>query len=68
MLYFPHNYLPLRGLIISDVSRQARKRSGTGICHVMLRGVNREYRRKMWRFLLEESPHFGAVSLPALAV
>jgi hypothetical protein len=42
MLRYPNNCVPLCGIITSDMPRQARKTSGTGIYHVMLRGINRQ--------------------------
>ena len=37
-----NNYVPLRQLKTSIMPRQARKTSGTGVYHVMLRGINRQ--------------------------
>ena len=42
MLTYYNNYVPLVQLKIINMPRQARKTSGTGIYHVMLRGINRQ--------------------------
>jgi len=42
MLRCSNNYVPLCRLIETEMPRQARKVSGTGIYHVMLRGINRQ--------------------------
>ena len=42
MLRCSNNYVPLCRLIETEMLRQARKVSGTGIYHVMLRGINRQ--------------------------
>ena len=42
MLTYYNNYVPLVQLKTRDMPRQARKTSGTGIYHVMLRGINRQ--------------------------
>ena len=41
MLTYYNNYVPLVQLKTINMPRQARKTSGTGIYHVMLRGINR---------------------------
>ena len=45
MLTYYNNYVPLVQLKTINMPRQARKTSGTGIYHVMLRGINRQNRR-----------------------
>ena len=42
MLWCCENFVPLGQLIAISMPRQARKTSGTGIYHVMLRGINRQ--------------------------
>ena len=42
MLTYYNNYVPLVQLKTINMPRQARKTSGTGIYHVMLRGINRQ--------------------------
>ena len=42
MLTYYNNFVPLVQLKIINMPRQARKTSGTGIYHVMLRGINRQ--------------------------
>ena len=42
MLTYNNNYVPLAQLKTINMPRQARKTSGTGIYHVMLRGINRQ--------------------------
>ena len=44
MLTYYNNYVPLVQLKTINMPRQARKTSGTGIYHVMLRGINRQNR------------------------
>ena len=46
MLTYYNNYVPLVQLKTINMPRQARKTSGTGIYHVMLRGINRQNRRE----------------------
>ena len=45
MLTYYNNYVPLVQLKTINMPREARKTSGTGIYHVMLRGINRQNRR-----------------------
>ena len=42
MLTCSNNFVPLAQLKTISMPRQARKTSGTGIYHVMLRGINRQ--------------------------
>ena len=42
MLTYYNNFVPLVQLKTINMPRQARKTSGTGIYHVMLRGINRQ--------------------------
>ena len=42
MLTYCNNFVPLVQLKTINMPRQARKTSGTGIYHVMLRGINRQ--------------------------
>ena len=42
MLTYYNNFVPLAQLKTINMPRQARKTSGTGIYHVMLRGINRQ--------------------------
>ncbi len=42
MLTYCNNFVPLEQLKTINMPRQARKTSGTGIYHVMLRGINRQ--------------------------
>ena len=42
MLRCSNNYVPLCRLLKTEMPKQARKVSGTGIYHVMLRGINRQ--------------------------
>jgi len=42
MLTYDNNFVPLAQLKTISMPRQARKTSGTGIYHVMLRGINRQ--------------------------
>ena len=42
MLTYDNNFVPLVQLKTITMPRQARKTSGTGIYHVMLRGINRQ--------------------------
>ena len=42
MAIYPNNVVPLHHPKTTDMPRQMRKRSGTGIYHVMLRGINRQ--------------------------
>ena len=44
MMTYYNNYVPLVQLKTINMPRQARKTSGTGIYHVMLRGINRQNR------------------------
>ncbi len=44
MLTYYNNYVLWCNLKAINMSRQARKTSGTGIYHVMLRGINRKNR------------------------
>ena len=41
MLTYYNNFVPLVQLKTINMPRRARKTSGTGIYHVMLRGINR---------------------------
>ena len=45
MLTYYNNYVPLVQLKTINMPREARKTSGIGIYHVMLRGINRQNRR-----------------------
>ena len=42
MLLYSNKIVSLQCLMTNDMPRQVRKRSGTGIYHVMLRGINRQ--------------------------
>ena len=42
MLQYPNNFVSLCCFTSNTMPRQARKTSGTGIYHVMLRGINRQ--------------------------
>jgi hypothetical protein len=42
ILHFARFALPLHVLITKGMPRQTRRKSGTGIYHVMLRGINRQ--------------------------
>lgn len=42
MLLYSNKIVSLQCLMTTDMPRQVRKRSGTGIYHVMLRGINRQ--------------------------
>ena len=42
MLTYDNNFVPLVQLKTINMPRQARKTNGTGIYHVMLRGINRQ--------------------------
>ena len=42
MMTYYNNFVPLAQLKTINMPRQARKTSGTGIYHVMLRGINRQ--------------------------
>ena len=42
MLTYCNNFVPFVQLKTINMPRQARKTSGTGIYHVMLRGINRQ--------------------------
>ena len=42
MLTYYNNYVPLVQLKTINMPRQARNTSGTGIYHIMLRGINRQ--------------------------
>ena len=44
MLTYYNNYVPLVQLKTINMPRQAHKTSGTGIYHVMLRGISRQKR------------------------
>ena len=44
MLTYYNTFVPLLQLKTINMPRQARKTSGTGIYHVMLRGINRQNR------------------------
>ena len=44
MLTYYNTFVPLVQLKTINMPRQARKTSGTGIYHVMLRGINRQNR------------------------
>ena len=62
MLTYYNNYVPLVQLKTINMPRQARKTSGTGIYHVMLRGINRQNRS-------ENRPRiYGSTLLPLLAI
>lgn len=41
-MVYPEKVVPLHVLITKGMPRQTRKKSGTGIYHVMLRGINRQ--------------------------
>ena len=42
MLLYSNKIVSLQCLMTNDMPRQVRKRSGTGIYHVMLRCINRQ--------------------------
>ena len=42
MLLYSNKCVPLRYTMTNDMPRRVRKISGTGIYHVMLRGINRQ--------------------------
>ena len=41
-MVYPEKVIPLHVLITKGMPRQTRRKSGTGIYHVMLRGINRQ--------------------------